>query len=91
MDAFSSIQSHIASFYDIVHLWTKNWVLFLDINIQICVPPNIDLICGLVLIFLCGLLSVSMIPIIHDSFKQNSVHLLYLKQPLPLIQLLLRQ
>ena len=26
---------------------------------QICVPPNIDLICGLVLIFLCGLLSVS--------------------------------
>ena len=26
---------------------------------QICVPPNIDLSCGLVLIFLCGLLSVS--------------------------------
>ena len=24
-----------------------------------CVSPNIDLICGLVLIFLCGLLSVS--------------------------------
>ena len=59
MDAFSSIQSHIASFYDTVHLWTINWVLFLDINIQICVPRNIDLICGLVLIFLCGLLSVS--------------------------------
>ena len=26
---------------------------------QICVPENIDLICGLVLIVLCGLLSVS--------------------------------
>ena len=26
---------------------------------QICVPPNIDLICGLVLFFLCELLSVS--------------------------------
>ena len=24
-----------------------------------CVPPNIDLICGLILIFLSGLLSVS--------------------------------
>ena len=44
-------------FYDIVHIWTINWILFLDIRMQICVPPNIDLICGLVLIFLCGLLS----------------------------------
>ena len=26
---------------------------------QIFVPPNIDLVCGFVLIFLCGLLSVS--------------------------------
>ena len=59
MDALCSVQSHIASFYDIVHLWTINWVSFLDIHIQICVPLNIDLICGLVLIFLCGLLSVS--------------------------------
>ena len=50
---------HIASFYDIVHIWTFNWVLFFDILIQICVPPNIDLICGLVLNFLCWLLSVS--------------------------------
>ena len=49
----------ILQFYDIVPLRTINWVLFLDINIQICVPPNIDLICGLFLIFLCGLLSVS--------------------------------
>ena len=31
----------------------------LDKHMQICVPQNIDLICGLVLIFLCGLLSVS--------------------------------
>ena len=45
--------------YEIVHLLTINWVLFLDIHIQICVPPNIDLILGLVLIFICGLLSVS--------------------------------
>ena len=59
MDTLCSIKSHMASFNDIVHLWTINLVLFLDIHIQICVPPNIDLICGLVLIFLCGLLSVS--------------------------------
>ena len=36
-----------------------NWVLFLDMHMQFCVPPNIDLICGLGLIYLCGLLSVS--------------------------------
>ena len=34
-------------------------VLFLDIHMQICVALNTDLICGPVLIFLCGLLSVS--------------------------------
>ena len=51
--------SHIASLYDIVHIWTIDRVLILDIHMQICVPQNIDLICGLVLIFLCGLLSVS--------------------------------
>ena len=45
--------------YDKVHIWRINLVLFLDIHIQICVPPNIDLICGLILIFLRGLLSVS--------------------------------
>ena len=34
-----------------------NWLcLFLDIHMQICVPPNIDLFCGLILIFLCGLI-----------------------------------
>ena len=59
MDALCSIESHIASFYDEVHLWTINWVLLLDIHMQIFVPSNIDLICGLVWIFLCGLLSVS--------------------------------
>ena len=48
MDALCSIKSHIASFYDVVHLWTIDWVLFLDIHMQISVPPNIDLICGLV-------------------------------------------
>ena len=59
MDALCSIYSHIAPFYDIVHLWTIDWILFLDIHMHIYVPLNIDLICGLVLIFLCGLLSVS--------------------------------
>ena len=46
-------------FYDIGLFLTIDWVLVLDIHMQICVPPNIDLICGLVLIFLCGLLLVS--------------------------------
>ena len=59
MDALCSIKSHIASFYDVVIPWTIDWVLFLDIHMQIFVPPNIDLICGLVCIFLYGLLSVS--------------------------------
>ena len=59
MDALCSNESHIASFYDIVHILTINWVLFFDIHILMCVPPNIDLICGLFLIFLRGLLSVS--------------------------------
>ena len=49
----------LTSFYDIVHIWTFGWVLDLDIHVQICVPQNIDLVCGLVLIFFCGLLSVS--------------------------------
>ena len=44
-DALCLIESIIASFYDIVHLWTINWVLYLDIHIQIRVPPYIDLIC----------------------------------------------
>ena len=45
--------------YDKVHLWPIDWVLSLDTHMQICVPPNIDLICGLVLTFLCELISVS--------------------------------
>ena len=51
--------THIASFYNIVHLGTIACVLILDIHMQICVLSNIDLTCGLVLIFFCGLLSVS--------------------------------
>ena len=54
MDALCSIKSHIASFYDAVHLWTIDSVLFLDIHMQIFVPPNIDLVCGFVCIFLYG-------------------------------------
>ena len=42
-----------------VHISAFDWVLVLDIHMQICVPQNIDLICGLVLVFLCGLQSVS--------------------------------
>ena len=59
MDALCSIKSHIASFYDVVHLGTIDYVLFLDIRMQIFVPPIIDLICCLVCIFLYGVLSVS--------------------------------
>ena len=59
MDALCSIKSDIASFYDAVHLLTIDWVLFLNIHMQLFVPPNIDLICCLVCIFLYGLLSVS--------------------------------
>ena len=54
MDALCSIKSHIASFYYVVHIWTFDWVLFLDIHMQIFVHRNIDRIRGLVWIFLCG-------------------------------------
>ena len=43
-----------------MRLWTTDWNLFFDLHMQICVPPNIDLICGLVSIFLCGLLTTSL-------------------------------
>ena len=59
MDALRLILSHIASLYDIVHIWIICWILLLDIHMQMCVPPNIVLILGLILIFLCELLSVS--------------------------------
>ena len=87
-----SVQSHIASFYDIAHLWTIDCVLFLDIHMQICVPPNIDLFCGLVLIFLCGLISHSGNTdyLIIASDKSMSIFVC-IKIVLALIQLLLRQ
>ena len=50
---------NIAIFYDIVHLWTIDWDLYLDIHMQMCDHSNTDLICGFVFIFLCWLLSVS--------------------------------
>ena len=53
------LKSHMASFYDILHISTIDWVFVLDIHMQMRVPQNIELFCGLVLIFLCGLLSVS--------------------------------
>ena len=42
---------------------------------QICVPLNINLICGLVLIFLLGYYQSPPIPTIHTCFRQNSLHL----------------
>ena len=54
MGVLRSIQSHIASFYDVVHLSANVWVIFLDKRMQFFIPPNIYLICGLVLILLCG-------------------------------------
>ena len=75
MDASCSIKSHMALFHYIVHLWTIDWILFLDIHMQICVPLNIDLICGLVLTFLYGNYYQSpTIPTIHNCFRQKSVH-----------------
>ena len=62
---------HIASFYNIVHHWTIDRVLLLDIHMQIFVTPNIDLVCGLVLKSLCG----PAIPPIHNCFSQKSVDL----------------
>ena len=56
----------IALFYDIMHIWTIEWVLFVDKHMQICIPTNFDLAYGLVLIFLCGLLPVSNVT---DFFK----------------------
>ena len=75
MEALCSIQSHIASFYDVVHLWTINLVLYLDIHIQIRVPPNIDLIVDAFYFSNVGYYQSSTVPIIHNCFRQNSVHL----------------
>ena len=44
-------------------------------HMHICVPQNIDLICGLILIFLCGLLSVSDDTDYHNCLRQKSTHL----------------
>ena len=43
---------------------------------QICVPPNIDLICGFVLIyFYVGYYQSPTIPTIYNCFRQKSVYL----------------
>ena len=41
---------------------------------QICVPPNIDQICGLILIFIYGLLSVSDDTDYYNCFRQKSIY-----------------
>ena len=58
-----------------MHLWTINWVLFSDIHIQNCVPQNFDLICGLVFISYVGYYQSPTTPVIHNCFRQKSVHL----------------
>ena len=63
-----------------VHLWTIDWFLLSDKFMQICVPPNIDLNCVLVLIFLCGLLSVSNDTDYINCFRQKHIHLSFLKR-----------
>ena len=57
-----------------MHLWTINSGLYLDIHIQIRVPPNIDLICGFVLFSYVGYYQSPRIPIIHNCFREKSVH-----------------
>ena len=74
-----SIKSSIASFYDIVHLWAIDWVLFLDNTHANLCTTNIYLTCGLVLIFLCVFLTISLwryrLSITDSRFRQKSVHL----------------
>ena len=80
MDALFSIYSNNGSFYEIVHIWTIDRVLFLDIHMHIRVPPNIDLIiCGLVLFFYVGYYQSPIISAIHNCFRQKSVYLRLLK------------
>ena len=43
-DALCSVKTHIATFYDIVHISTINWLFVLGIHMQISVPQNVDLI-----------------------------------------------
>ena len=71
MNALCSIKSHIASFYDVVHLWAIDWVLFLDIHMQIFVPPNIDLIVVLFEFSYVGYYQSPAILTIHNCFTQK--------------------
>ena len=71
MDALCSINFHIASFYDVVHLWTIDWVLFLDIHMQIFIPLNIDLICSLVEFPYVGYYQSLAKLTIHNCFRQK--------------------
>ena len=41
---------------------------------QICVPPNIDLICGLILIFYVGFYQSPTKPTIYKCFRQVSLY-----------------
>ena len=59
-----------------MHISTIDRVLFLDIHMQICVPQNIDLICGLALISNVSYYQSPTIKIIHDCFRHKSAHLI---------------
>ena len=52
--------------------------LFKICTCKLGVPLNIDLLCGLVIIFLCGLLQVLTIQTDHNCFKQKSAHLAFI-------------
>ena len=51
--------------------WAINWVLFLDIHIQICVPPSVNSFN----FSYVGEYHSPTIPTIHNCFRQKSVHL----------------
>ena len=75
MDALCSIKSHIASFYDVVHLWTFDWVLFLDIHMQIL---YLQILTSFVVSFefsYVGYYQSSDTLTIHNCFRQKSDHL----------------
>ena len=51
-------------------IWTIEWVLILDKHMQIFVPPNVDLICGLVFSYV-GYYQSPAILTIHKCFRQK--------------------
>ena len=71
MDALCSIKSHIASFYDVVHLWTIDWVLFLDIHMQILYLRILTLLVVLFEFIYVGYYQSPALLTIHNCFRQK--------------------